>query len=552
MTTRRISGAQAVVECLKAEGVPYVFGVPGGQTLSIMDVLYDTPSIRFVTTRDERGAAHMADAFGRLTGIPGVCLATTGPGATNLITGIGGAMRDSSPVIVLTCNNRRRDIGHDDAQDADHVALFQSLVKWATLVTAPERIPHVMREAFRVALSGSPGPVLVDFAREVIEDLDLEFTPMEPRQYRPLGRVRPAPADVERAARLVRQARRPVLWAGNGVLVSGATRQVVALAEAQGIPMLTTFNGIGAVPTDHALAFGARSRFGTRLSNAVLAEADLVVAVGNSLNAPSTSRWTLQLPRLVQVDVVPTMIGRHYPIEVGIVGDAGETLAALGLALDGAPVPEERAAWVRDLQRRRSVWREEAFRPSAADATRIRPQRLVRSLRDALPREGIFVAGAGNPGVWSHLMDVYEPRTYLKPVGFGNMGFALPAAIAARLARPERPVAALIGDGALGMCVAEIETAVREGTPLALVVMNNRAYGNIKQEHEVKYGPRYIGVDFGDVRFDVVAKGFGANGVRVEHPSALDRALRDAVRADRITVVDVVMHDEDNVWKDPF
>ncbi len=552
MTTRRISGAKAVVECLKAEGVPFVFGVPGGQTLSIMDVLYETPSIRFITTRDERGAAHMADAFGRITGIPGVCLATTGPGATNLITGVGGAMRDSSPVIVLTCNNRRKDIGHDDAQDADHVALFQSLVKWATLVTAPERVPHVMREAFRIALSGSPGPVLVDFAREVVEDQELDFTPMEPRQYRPLGRTRPDPDDVERAARLVRQAKRPVLWAGNGVLVSRATAQAIALADAQGIPMLTTFNGIGAVPTDHPLAFGARSRFGTRIAKEVLAEADLVVAVGNSLNAPSTSRWTLELPALVQIDAVPIMIGRHYPVDVGIAADAGETLTALAAALEGAAAPPERATWVRDLQRRRSVWKEEAFKPSPVDATQIRPQRIVRSLRGALPREGIFVAGAGNPGVWSHLMDVYEPRTYLKPVGFGNMGFALPAAIAARLARPERPVAALIGDGALGMCVAEIETAVREKTPLALVVMNNRAYGNIKQEHEVKYGPRYIGVDFGDVRFDLVAKGFGANGVRVERPADLDGALREAVRADRITVVDVVMHDEDNIWKDPF
>ncbi len=551
MTTQRISGARAVVECLKAEGVRFVFGVPGGQTLSLMDVLYETPEIRFITTRDERGAAHMADAYGRVTGTPGVCLATTGPGATNLITGIGGAMRDSSPVIVLTVNNRRRDIGYDDSQDADHVALFQSLTKWSVLVSAPERIPHAMREAFRRALGGCPGPVLVDFSREAVEDGELEFHPAAPAAYRATGRIHPDPADVERAARLLGRAERPVLWAGRGALVAEATAEILALAEAQHLPVITTYNGISAVPSLHPLAFGPRSRFGTRLTKEILAEADLLLAVGNSLNAPSTSRWTLKLPpRIVQVDIEPTTVGRHHPCEVPMVADARESLRALREALQGAAVPAARRAWVADLQRRRQAWRAEVA--ASAKGPAITPQLLVERVRAALPPAGILVAGAGNPGVWSHLMDVYEPRTYLKPVGFGNMGFALPAAIAAKLARPDQPVLALIGDGALGMCVSELETAVRERTPLALVVMNNRAYGQIKQEHDFKYGPRYIGVDLGEVRFDLVAQGFGAQGERVDRPDRLDAALQQAVAADRVTVLDVVIEDRDNVWKEPF
>jgi acetolactate synthase-1/2/3 large subunit len=205
---------------------------------------------------------------------------------------------------------------------------------------------------------------------------------------------------------------------------------------------------------------------------------------------------------------------------------------------------------VADLQRRRQAWRAEVA--ASAKGPAITPQLLVERVRAALPPAGILVAGAGNPGVWSHLMDVYEPRTYLKPVGFGNMGFALPAAIAAKLARPDRPVLALIGDGALGMCVSELETAVRERTPLAVVVMNNRAYGQIKQEHDFKYGPRYIGVDLGEVRFDLVAQGFGAQGERVDRPDRLDAALQRAVAGDRATVLDVLMEDRDNVWKEPF
>lgn len=542
-----------MVECLKAEGVRFVFGVPGGQTLSIMDVLYDTPEIRFVTTRDERGAAHMADAVGRVTGSPGVCLATTGPGATNLITGIAGAMRDSSPVIALTVNNRRKDISFDDAQDADHVALFQSITKWSVLVTAAERIPHVMREAFRRALSGCPGPVLVDFSRDVVEEAEVDFVAAEPGMYRARGRVRPDSTDVDRAARALREAERPVLWVGNGVLISEASREVLELAEQGSIPVITTFNGIGAVPTTHPLVFGPRSRFGTRLTKEILEEGDLLLAIGNSLNAQSTSRWTLQLPaRIIQVDIDATTVGRHYPCEVAIVADAREALAALVAAVGDAPVPDSRRRWLSDLQRRRTAWRAAAVPTWFATAVPIKPQYLVERVRAALPPSGVIVAGAGNPGVWSHIMDVYEPRTYLKPVGFGNMGFELPAAIAAKLAQPVRPVVTLVGDGALGMGLAELETAVREQTPVVVVVMNNRSYGNIKQEQEVKYGPRYIGVDFGDVRFDVVAHGFGALGERVERPEELDGALKRAFASDKVTVLDVLIDDRENVWTEPF
>ena len=231
------TGGGAIVDCLKREGVPFVFGVPGGQTLGIMDSLYRTPEIRFITVHDERAAAHMADGYARITGRPGVCLTTTGPGATNLLTGIGGAFHDSSPVIAVTANNRGRDLAHDDAQEADHIALLESLTKWSLLVTEVDRIPHAVREAFRRSLGGSPGPVHLDFTREILEGEEVEFAPLDPAQYRAEGRPQGDAEQIERAAELLSAAESPTIWAGRGVLVSEATEAVIALAEKTRAPL---------------------------------------------------------------------------------------------------------------------------------------------------------------------------------------------------------------------------------------------------------------------------------------------------------------------------
>ena len=552
-----LKGGGAVVECLKSEKVKYVFGIPGGQNLGIMDALYDTPQIRFITTHDERSAACMADGYARMTGAAGVCLATTGPGATNLLTGIGGAFHDSSPMVVLTANNRGKDLNRDDTQEADHIALLGSLTKWSKLVTETEVIPEAMREAFRRALTGSPGPVHLDFTREILEDETLEFKPLPPDQYRPVNRVRGDEQLIREATELLVQAESPTLWIGRGAIVSQAGEEILALAETLHIPVITTYNGIGSVPTDHRLVFGPRSRHGTAIATKIIESSDLLVSVGNSLNATSTSRWSLSLPdQIIHIDIEPAMIGRHYPFSVGIIGDAKLTVAEVLSLVHSTAVPDsmtaKREQRIATLSSEREVWKQKIFKAEYQSAVPIKPQFLMRALRDSLPRNAMIVGGAGNPGIWTHLMDIYETGSYMKPVGFGNMGFALPGAIAAKLAYPDRCSVCIIGDGSLGMCISEIETAVREKAPVIIVVMNNASYGNIKQEQLTYFGPRYLGVDFTDIQYAQIAKGFGGNGARVEAPGEIAPSVARAAASNETYLLDVIIDPEDNVWTDPF
>lgn len=553
---KTLTGAQAVVECLKAEGVEFVFGIPGGQTLSIMDVLYETPEIRFITTRHELAAAHMADAYGRLTGKPGVCLVTTGPGATNLLTGVGGALRDSSPALFLTVNNKGVHLGQDDNQEADHVALFTPLTKWSRLAMDARSIPGLIREAFRHALSGCPGPVHLDFTRDAVEEGSVDFEPLAPGAYRPVLLPAPDPQAIQAAARLLLEAERPLCWVGKGCILSGAGDAVMALARELSIPVITTYNGMGAVPGDHPLVFGPRSRGGTALTLDLIREADCLLTVGNSLNAASTSRWSIPIPdRLIQVDIDPMSIGRHYPCAVGVVADARAAVDAIRERARGqlpAAAHGRRGTRLRGLEADRAAWREKAFAPDVARAVPIKPQAIMQALMPFLTDTTVVVADAGNPGIWSHLLLIRRPRSYMKPVGYGNMGFGLPGAIAAKLCRPAETVFALVGDGSLGMALAEIETAVRLRTPLTLVVMNDLAYGNIRQEQLVKFGPRSLGVDLGETDYAAVARAMGADGERVDRPEQLTAALERGVRADRLYLLDVRIDPEENVWRTPF
>jgi acetolactate synthase I/II/III large subunit len=561
-----VTGGALVVDTLRSLGVTHVFGVPGGQTLAIMDALYENPDIAFVATRHEGSAACMADAVGRLTHGLGVCLATTGPGATNLLTGVGGAMRDSSPVLVLTCNNRMPEYGRDDAQAADHVAIFRPLTKWATLVTDPLSIPRVVREAAIKATSGCPGPVLVDFARDALEAtvpieaaLNAGYAPQDvsgecraPAQ-RPLG----DPASVQRAVELLLAAERPICWIGNGVQLSGAGRDVLDLCEGLDIPIITTFNALGAIESDHPNVFGPLSRMGTTLSNDALQGSDLVLAIGNSLNAVSTGRWQLPMPNaIVQIDVEAGTLGVNYPTTTtGIAGDARTIVSQLQGMLDDAPDRATRAstrkARMAELTQQKAAWWAEVDRVDMTAAP-MPPTSLMMALRQNVPDEAVLVVDAGNPGVWSHLWSVRGADRYLKPVGFGNMGFALPAAIAAQIVDRDRPVVALIGDGSLGMTMGELETVVRERLPICIVIMNDLGYGNIRQEELEHYGDRVIGVDFVDVDYAAIARGFGIAAHRAESGDALGAAMQAILESKRAGLVDARIDPSVSAWTHPL
>lgn len=552
------TGGALVVRLLKSLGVRHVFGVPGGQTLAITNAILDTPEIEFITARHEGAAAVMADAYGRLTGTPGVCLATTGPGATNLVTGVGGALRDSSPALIITCNNNGENIHKDDAQNADHVELFKQFTKYSRLVAHGSSIAQAVQEAYVNAMSGNPGPAHLDFARDAIEGT-LDTVPDVPERN-PLcswvvQRPRADAAVLAGAAEKIAEASRPVLWLGNGCNRSGAGDAALALAEALNIPIITTFNGIGSVPTNHPLVFGALSRMGTQLTTRVIQNADLVLAVGNSLNGVSTGRWRLDLPDVIQIDVDPAMLGRYYADRtMGVVGDARTTLDELRAALAdrAGELAGARAGWVDVLKEAcRRWWAETEVAGQRASKNGLSPADVVRRLREVAPDNTLLIPDAGNPGVWSYLWEIREQGTYIKPVGFGNMGFAVPAAVAAATVDPERPVLVLVGDGSLGMSLGELETLGRVGGRVCIVVLNDAGYGNIRQEQIVHFEGRTIGVDFGLSDFGLVAQGLGVAGERVTDLEVLAKKVGDALTGNAPVVLDVPIDPDVNAWTFP-
>lgn len=557
MTTPK-TGGQIVVDMLKSLGIRYVFGVVGGQTLAITDAIIDTPGIELIHTRHENAAAVMMDAYGRLTGEVAACISTTGPGATNLLTGVGGAFRDSSPGFVITCNNNGENIHKDDAQNADHVELFKPLTKWSRLVAHPTSIKQAMEEAYINAMAGNPGPVHLDFARDTIEGT-IENPPEIPEEHPSRGWVsqRPAPnavAVAEAVERLL-AARKPVIWLGNGGNRGRAGQAVLAFADALNIPVVTTFNGIGSVPTTHRLTFGAVSRMGTTLSTRVIGDADLILALGNSLNAVSTTRWKRQLPAVIQVDVEPSMIGRYYSgVTTGVVSDISSFVDAVleGVGERADAARESRAAWIAELEEARGDWWRSTAVSPGEHLSPLSPADIVRALREVAPENTLLIPDAGNPGVWSFLWEVTEENTYIKPVGFGNMGFALPSSIAAAVLDPERPVLALIGDGSLGMSLGELETLARVGGKVCIVVLNDASYGNIRQEQELHFNGRTIGVDFGPVDFAEVARGMGLDGEVIPDLATLTRRVRDALTTGTSPVVlDVPLDRNANAWTYP-
>jgi acetolactate synthase I/II/III large subunit len=557
-----MTGGELVVRLLAALGVDVVFGVPGGQTLYILDAIQRVSGIRFVTARHESAAASMADAYGRLTGRPGVCLATTGPGATNLLTGVGGAFHDSSPVMVLTCNNFSRDFGRDDTQAADHEAIFRALTKRTWRVTEPAMIERVLTEAFLVATSGCPGPVLVDFARDSLESTLPGVDRGSPDLRRLLSarrqRVAGDRSQVAAAARMLAEAERPVLWAGNGVRLSEGTDAVLALAERLLVPVMTTFSSIGCLPLAHDLVLGPRSRMGTRFTAEVLREADLVVVIGNSLNGASTGRWTTPLPdTFIQIDIEPTRLGRDYARQtLGIIGDARTVIEQLLDETPGAAPGQagRRQEWTGNLAKRKRSFYDEAAAMAATppDGRCINPLAVVSSLRQAAPDETILVVDAGNAGVWTHLWEARRPGGYLKPVGFGNMGFGIPAGIAAKLVHPDVPVAVLVGDGSLGMTLGELETVARERTAICVVVLDDRGYGNIRHEQEWLFGQPGIGVDFAPFDYAQVARACGIAGYEVHDALGLSRLLADFFEAPRPTLIDARIDPAENAWTHPL
>ncbi|OKZ53318.1 MAG: hypothetical protein BHV94_06375 [Clostridiales bacterium 59_14] len=547
------TGGQLAVKLMEEFGVKVAFGIPGGQTLSVNNAMYDS-TIRFVHTRHENGAAVAADGYGRLTGEPGVCLATTGPGATNLITGLGGALRDSSPVIALVFQNKLPDAGRGDAQESDHELLFGSICKKYIPVRDISSLAWSMREAYRVAKTGRPGPVVVDFYRDVVENQKAPYIPMDPADYCYATDCVALPASIQAAAAEIKKAKKPCLWVGNGVKLAHAEEEIKELSLLLAAPIVTTYNAMAAVESSFENLVGPRTRHGSEISKAALEESDCVITVGSTLTAISTNRWDLKIHNMIQFDIIPENIGRHYPAKVGVVGDAKAGLRSLidTLKADGYQADP---SYRNDIFARKAKWAENVFSGPIADvnATPVPPVALHMELSKCLKENSIFVVDAGNPGAWTHITDFPAGTTYMKPVNYGNMGFALGAALGCKEAAPDREVIALLGDGSLGMTLGELETISREKLHVIVILVNDDAYGNIKQEEKFKTGTEnYIGVEFPSIDYVKVAEALGYNGTIVRKASEIPQAMEAARASDKPFMIEVKLDGSYTVWPSCF
>ncbi|HLE44058.1 MAG TPA: thiamine pyrophosphate-binding protein, partial [Methylomirabilota bacterium] len=460
-----MSAGRAVIELLKAERVRHVFGIVGATFLDVLDVLYDDKSVEYVNVRHEQGAAFMADGLARVTGAPAVCLVTSGPGATNLITGIAGASVAHSPVVAIAGGPALGHHGKDAFQDFDLVAMFKPVTKLSLQVSAPERIPEILHQALRAAMTGRKGPVFVDIPRDVLNDRTVEAEIGEPARYRPTHPhpQPPHPDAIRETVRLLRLAERPLLLLGGGVTWAGASELAQRLSAEQALPVITAYGRNDAVPNDHPLYVGPLGRAGSPEAAAACRRADLLLVVGSRLGNFTTfydERYIVSGTPIVQIDIDSRDIGRHYPVAVGIQADAGLALSALLDALAREGAPRTREAWTREAKDLRARRRARLDAERALDSLPVKPQRVYAELRRALPPDTIVTLDAGAAPAYGYdRLHFSHPRTFLTPLDLGGLGFAFPVALGAKLGRPEAPVLAIHGDGGFLMNAQELETA---------------------------------------------------------------------------------------------
>jgi len=533
------TSAQALVDCLRREGVDHVFGIPGTMNLPILDVLRATPEIRFVLTRHEQGAAFMAYGYARTLARPAIVTATEGPGVTNLATGIAAAFKGYVPIISIGGAQELWLREKDASQDIDQVTFNRPITKWAYSIPTAGKVQEAVRRAFRVALTEPLGPVHLDVSKDILL-ASAPSEPIAPEAYRPTTAPACANADLDRAAELIARAERPLFLVGGGVLRENVLPAMKRLAEATGIPAATLQYYPDAFPTSHPLSLGPLGRNGYSSANRAAPQADVVIAIGAHLDLFSTGFKHGIINRdakLIHHSAVAANIGIVFPVAHAVVGSTASFIEGLTSRLsknkwEWADVAKLRREW--DAEREKMLDR--AVRPML-------PTVVAHAMRQALPKDGVMIADAGNAGKHMRVfMDTHEPHTFMYISDWGSVGAGLPIAMGVKLARPKQVVMAAVGDMGMMCNIGELETAVRERIPVVCVVYNDRGLGNERAFQKELYGGRFFAVDYNDVDFGVLARGFGAYGERVEEPSGLAPALKRAIESGLPAVIDVPIH----------
>jgi acetolactate synthase-1/2/3 large subunit len=546
----QLSGAEAFVRMLQLHDVRHVFGLCGDTSLPLYDALYRLDhGISHVLTRDERSAAYMADAYARVTGRVGVCEGPSGGGATYILPGVVEANESSIPVLAVTTDIAVGSRGRYVLTELDQEALFRPLTKWNRVIDRGAKVPETLRAAFRHMTSGRPGAAHIglpfDVQKEAVDEADVHADPV--LGVFPARRAAPDPAAIAAAAEAILEARSPLLICGGGPVIAGAEAELLGLAELLEMPVATTISGQGSIAEDHPLAAGVvGSNGGTPPTRALVDQADLVIFVGCRAGSVTTERWRHPVPgqaRVVHIDVDPAVIGANYPTEVAVVGDARLALAALRAEIADRAVPPREPSLGRAAVARAKAEKFAAFAELArSDETPIRPERIVATLQELLPADAVIVADAGTP--CPYFSAYYEQRRcgrhFIANRAHGALGYALPAVVGAQIGRPDAKCVAVMGDGSFGFASGELETIVRLGLPITMVVIANATFGWIKAGQRSGFGARYFAVDFAPGQHARVAEAYGVRSWRVEAPGELRPALAAALEAGGPTLVDVV------------
>lgn len=544
-------GARILLESLLREGVDTVFGYPGGAVLHIYDELATMASqIRHVLARHEQGAVHMAEGYSKASGKVGVALVTSGPGATNAITGIANAYMDSTPLVVITGQVPRKMIGTDAFQEVDTIGITRPCTKYNYMVRDVSEIAPAVQEAFYLARTGRPGPVLIDVPKDVSAQKGLFLPAGELRLpgYRPSAKA--DQCQVEQALRRVLAAERPVLYVGGGIIHSGAANELLRLAQALHIPVTPTLMGLGCFPSAHPLSLGMLGMHGTYWANMAISHADVIFAIGVRFDDRVTGALEKFAPHaeIIHVDVDDSSLSKNVPAHFPILGDAKAVMQQMLNVLDSqpAPPPERLESWWQQIRSWKERWPLAYFDNSDA----IKPQQLCEKLERLTGGRAIIATDVGQHQMWiAQYYGFREPRQLLTSGGLGAMGYGFPAALGAQLAFPERQVIAFVGDGGFQMTAQELATAVQYGTNTKIVIMNNNSLGMVRQWQEIFYNRNYSHVDMEwTPDFVKLAEAYGATGLRARHPSELHAVLEQGLSTPGVVVMDIIVTTEENVF----
>lgn len=543
----KISGAKAIVEALRREKVEVIFGIPGGATIPFYDALLDS-DIRHILARHEQCAAHMADGYARVKGVPGVCSATSGPGATNLVTGLAAAYMDSSPVIAITGQVPRNMVGRDAFQEADIVGIVTPITKYAFQIGSASQIPDAIRLAFTIASTNRKGPVLIDIPKDVqLEDVDFDYSERVKLKGYVIRTGEPHPYSVKRAIGLIMSSERPIIIAGGGVIASNASEELIKFAELIMAPIVTTLMGKGAVPEDHPLCLGMVGMHGRIESNKAVGEADLIIAIGTRFGDRTTGKLDEfgKNAKIIHIDIDPAEIGKNVKVDIPIVADAKKALSALYSKLIEFGFSKKDSEWINRINYLR-----ESHAPSYEEkGDGLKPSKILKILRNVLPKNAIITTGVGQNQMWTALhFKIFEPRTFITSGGLGAMGFGLPAAIGAKVAAPDRPVFNIDGDGSFLMTEQDLATAISEKIPVVSIILKNRSLGMVRQWQCLFCNKRYAYVDLGNVPdFVKLAEAYGAEGIRIESYEEFERVARRSLSAEMPVVIEVPISPDEKV-----